>query len=232
MRLPFIIYLAALLIVSLPIWRTQETISQPAENLREVPLRPRIALPRAIRIKFVAPAVTGFGTMALVGFYAALAPSILAENLHATSHAVAGALFFELACVVTMIIVLTRRLSSRAAMLGALALMPPSAVLVVTAQVLGSMAIMVAATALCAAAAGLGYRGSLQVVNEIAPKERRAEVVSSYLICVFCGNALPVIGIGVISTLAGSTAASVAFAAMIIVFALSAFAFGVKATKD
>ena len=98
LRLPFLIYLAALLIGSLPIWRTQETISQPAENLREVPLRPRIALPRAIRIKFVAPVVTGFGTMALVGFYAALAPSILAENLHATSHAVAGALFFELAC--------------------------------------------------------------------------------------------------------------------------------------
>jgi hypothetical protein len=123
-----------LLVVLLPIWRTQETIPRPAESLRELPLRPRVALPRAIRIKFVAPAVTGFGTMALVGFYAALAPSILAENLHVTSHAVAGALFFQLALVVTLIIVLTRQLASRTAMLAAHVLMPVSVALVVTAQ--------------------------------------------------------------------------------------------------
>jgi hypothetical protein len=64
------------------------------------------------------------------------------------------------------------------------------------------------------------------VVNQIAPAERRAEVVSAYLICVFLGNALPVIGIGVISTLASATAASMAFAATIAAFALIALVFG------
>jgi hypothetical protein len=86
----------------------------------------------------------------------------------------------------------------------------------------------IAATAICAVAAGLGYRGSLQVINEIAPADRRAEVVASYLIRVFCGNALPVIGIGVISTLTSPITASLAFSAMIIVFALAALAFGIK----
>jgi len=228
LRLSFVLYLTTLLVVLLPILRTQETVSRPAKRLGDVPLRPRIAVPRAIRLQFVAPAVTGFGAMALVGFYAALAPSILAENLHETSHAVAGALFFELACVVAATIALTQRLSSRAAMLSALVLMTPSVVLIAASQVLGAMALMIAATAMCAVAAGLGYRGSLQVVNEIAPADRRAEVLASYLICVFCGNALPVIGIGVISTLASPITASLAFSAMIIVFALAALAFGIK----
>jgi len=43
---------------------------------------------------------------------------------------------------------------------------------------------------------GLGYRGSLQVVNEIAPSRRRAELVSSYLFTCYASVSLPVIGIG------------------------------------
>jgi hypothetical protein len=61
-----------------------------------------------------------------------------------------------------------------------------------------------------------------------APENRRAEVVSSYLICCFAGNALPVIGIGVISTLAGPNVASLAFAATIAAFALVALFFGAR----
>jgi MFS family permease len=166
--------------------------------------------------------------MALVGFYAALAPSLLAEQLHETNHAVAGAVFFELAAVVAASIVATQSLSSRFAMLLALALMPPSVGLLVSAQIAASMFILVVATAVCGLAAGLGYRGSLQVVNQIAPEDRRAEVVSSYFVCGFSGNALPVIGVGVISTLASSTTASLVFAATISIFALVALGFGTK----
>ncbi|RVB81372.1 MFS transporter, partial [Mesorhizobium sp. M7A.F.Ca.CA.002.04.1.1] len=190
--------------------------------------RPRLSVPEEIRARFVAPAVTGFGAMALVGFYAALAPSILAQQLHETNHAVAGALFFELAIVTAISIVVLMHMKSNKAMLAALALMIPSVLLVVAAQILASMALMVAATACCGVAAALGYRGGLQVVNEIAPKDRRAEVVSSFFICCFVGNALPVIGIGIVSTYASPVAASLAFAGMIVVFALVALAFGLK----
>jgi hypothetical protein len=77
-------------------------------------------------------------------------------------------------------------------------------------------------------AAGLGYRGSLRVVNQIAPQHRGAEVVSTYFVCGFSGSALPVIGVGVISTLASPAAASRAFAATISLFALVALFFGIK----
>jgi hypothetical protein len=66
------------------------------------------------------------------------------------------------------------------------------------------------------------------VTNQIAPPDRRAEIVSSYLICAFAGNALPVIGVGVISTLAGPIAASLAFAATIVIFAATALYFGAR----
>ncbi|WP_376703956.1 MFS transporter [Mesorhizobium sp. ISC25] len=227
LRLTFVVYLAMLATVTLLVWRTQETVSRPGK-LADVSMRPRLSVPDDIRASFVAPAVTGFGSMALVGFYAALAPSILAQQLQVTNHAEAGALFFELAIVTAVTIVATARFSSRAAMFAALALMIPTVALIVAAQVFASMAIMIAGTALCGVAAALGYRGGLQVVNEIAPADRRAEVVSAFFICCFCGNALPVIGIGILSTVASATVASLAFAGMIVIFSLVALGFGAK----
>ena len=228
LRLPFIVYLAVLVPMSALVWFSHETVSDPVQTIERISLRPQLSVPAEIRAQFVAPAVTGFGAMALVGFYAALAPSLLAEHLHETSHAAAGAVFLELAAVVSASIVVTQSLSSRAAMLWALGLMLPSVALLASAQIVASMAIMIVATAACGIAAGLGYRGSLQVVNQIAPEHRRAEVVSSYFVCGFSGNALPVIGVGVISTLASSTAASLVFAVTISVFALVALCFGIK----
>lgn len=231
LRLSYIVYLIAVVLVAVAIWRVRETVSHRVGRLQEISLRPRVGVPREIRRQFVAPAVTCFGAMALVGFFAALAPSILAQELHQTSHAAAGSVIFELGIVVAVIIPATQHVSSRMAMLTALALMIPSVALVVAAQTFASMPLMIAATAVCGASAGLGYRGSLQVVNQIAPADRRAEVVSSYFVCGFSGNALPVIGVGVISTYANAIAASLTFATMIAVFAVVAFIFGVKYTR-
>ncbi len=230
LHLPFIVYIAAVITIALMIWRTQETVPHPAHDIRRASLRTWPSIPRAIRAPFVAPAVTGFGAMALTGFYAAVAPSILAEQLHESSHAVAGILVCELGTVVAATIVATHALRNRAAMLWGLAMMVPSVLLLVAAQSIESMVVMIVATAVCAAATGLGYRGSLQVVNEIAPEDRRAGVVSSYFISCFSGNALPVIGVGVLATLAGATIATAVFAGMIIAFAVAAFGFGIKYT--
>ena len=228
LHLPYIAYLLALIVATVLVLMVPETVTQSRPSIRNLSVHPRISVPPEIRTQFVAPAVTVFGSLALVGFYAALAPSLLANELHVTSHAVAGAIFLELAVVVAGTIVVTRSLSSRASMLLALALMLPSVALIVAAQLAISMTLLIAATAVCAVAAALGYRGSLQITNQIAPPERRAEIVSSYLICAFAGNALPVIGVGIISTLASPIAASLAFAATIVVFALLALYFGAR----
>jgi MFS family permease len=228
LHLTFVVYLAVLLLLLPLLWFTHETVADPCRSWDCITLRPRFSVPQAIRAQFVAPAVTVFGAMALVGFFAVIAPGVLADQLHHTSHFLAGALFFELAVFCAATIVVTQHVESRTAMLWSLGLMVPSVLLVVAAQAMASMAIMLVATALCGVTAGCGYRGSLQVVNQIAPEKQRAEVVSSYFLCGFTGNALPVIGIGVIATFANMIVASLTFAVMIIVFALVALYFGAR----
>jgi sugar phosphate permease len=101
----------------------------------------------------------------------------------------------------------------------------------VLAQLLASMTVMLLSVVVCGLATGLGYRASLQEVNELAPADRRAEVVSSYFVCCFIGNAVPVIGVGVIASFAGSATASTVFAAVIALFAVVALVFGLRYSR-
>jgi MFS family permease len=224
LHLSYVLYLVVLAVVAVLVWFTQETVEH--REAGRIDLRPQLSLPREIRGEFVAPAITGFGLMALVGFYAALMPTILSHDLQIKNHAAAGALFFELSAVVAVVIAATQRFVSRTSMLWSLALMIPAAASIVAAQASASLSVMLVATAAVAVSAGLGYRASLQVVNQSAPADKRAAVVSIYFICCFIGNALPVVGVGVMSSLASSLAADIAFACMIAAFAVVALIFG------
>src|SRR6516162_6430938 len=162
----------------------RETIAAP-RPFAEVNLRPRIGVPHGIRLQFVSPAVTGFATFSLIGFYSALIPSLLGESLHLHSPLLAGAIVCELFLVAAVVILTSGRFASQTATLGALLLLPPSVWILVGAELAHSLTILVFAAALGGLAGGLGYRGSLEVINRIAPADRRSEVVSSYMIALF-----------------------------------------------
>lgn len=225
LRLSYAIQFAALLVVGLFVRATRETVTS-GRRLADLRLRPRLGVPRAILVEFLAPAVSVFGTMALIGFYAALLPSLLAERQHQTNHAVGGTIVFWLFAVAVAGVLLSRRVESRRAMLAGLGLLLPSLALLELAQLLRSMPVLLMGTTLTGVAAALGYRGGLQVINAISPEDRRAEVVSSYYVAGFVGNSLPVIGVGVLSSALGSLTAGAIFAITIGTFAVIALVVG------
>ena len=218
LRLPYLVYLVLLSAVAVAVLFVPETVTNP-KRFGEASLRPRLGVPRPIRLQFVSPAVSGFATFSLIGFYAALIPNLLGESLHQSAPTVAGAIVCEVFGVAAVTILSTAWLGSQAAMFSALALLVPAAWLLVGAELARSLPLLLFAAALCGVAGGLGYRGSLEVINRIAPADQRSEVVSSYLIALFAGNSVPVIGIGVLSAMAGALTAHVTFAAVITVLA-------------
>ena len=146
-----------------------ETVAKP-KRFGEASLRPRLGVPRSIRLQFVSPAVSGFATFSLIGFYAALIPNLLAESLHQSAPTVAGAIVCVVFGIAAITILSTAWLGSQAAMFSALALLVPAAWLLVGAELARSMPLLLLAAALCGVAGGLGYRGSLEVINRIAPR--------------------------------------------------------------
>ena len=224
LRLAFVAYLALLAVVAALVWGTPETLRERRPG--RLSLKPRLGVPPDIRLPFLAPAATLFSGMALVGFFAALGPTTIRVDLHLTNRALASAAVAELFVVAALAILATRRLSPRAGMLAGLVLTPPGLALLVAAQALGSMAVFLAGTTVCGIAAAFGYRGGLQVTNQLAPADRRAEVVSAYFICGFVGNALPIIGVGVLSQTLGARTADMVFAGVVSVVAVAALAAG------
>jgi len=174
LRLAWLLYLIMLGGIGLATLYPPETVEKPLTRLGDLSLRPRLGVPENIRLQFVSPAVTAFVIFALIGFYAALIPTLLSE-------------------------VLAR-----------------------------SAPVLIGAAAVAGITAGLGYRGSLEVVNQIAPPGRRGEMVSSYLIAVYAGNSLPVIGVGVVSAVAGLLVSHALFAVLIGALAAVALITGVR----
>lgn len=224
LTLPFIVYMVILVVVAVAIARVTETPRGQRKNVRDVRVHPRVGVPRAQLAAFTAPAVTGFVTFALGGLYFALIPTVVARDLHEKNVAVGGLIVFELGAIAAAFIVVARRLRPSVAMTCGLALFPPAVVLVVAAQAAHSMPLLLIGTALAGVTMALGYRGSLQVVNEIAPDDRRAEFASSYFIACFVGNSVPVIGLGVMSTLTSPLAGSIVFAGVVAALAVGALA--------
>ncbi len=227
LQLPFYVYFVVLCATAGAIVLAPETLAK-RKRVAEVSLQPRLGVPQRIRLQFVSPAVAAFAAFALIGFYAALVPSLLRESLHLPAPLMAGAIVGELFFIAAVTILSTGRLDSRITMLGSLVLLLPSLWLLVAAQILQSLPVLLIAAAGTGVSGGLGYRGSLEVVNRIAPADRRSEVVSSYLVVCFAGNSLPVIGIGLLSAIAGSLAANVSFAGVITALAGIAFFTGVR----
>lgn len=221
LRLSFVVYLALLVLTAAAALAPRETAKRKGEGLD---LRPRLGVPDDARLRFLAPAAAGFAAMAVVGFYAALGPAMVRDALKLDNRALASLVVAELFVVAAAVIVATRGLKARAAMLAGLILTPAGLGLLAAAQALASMPLMLAGTTVCGAASALGYRGGLASANELAPQDRRAEVASSYFVCCFLGNALPIVGVAALSQVLGSQVADRVFAVALTVIAAAAIA--------
>jgi MFS family permease len=224
LRLPYLALFPLLLAAAVLAWLSEETVERP-RPLKEASMRPRLGVPAEIRGSFVAPAIAAFVTFAVLGFYSALIPSLLSHALHVSSPAVGGGIVAGLFLVAGATIATAPRLAPRRGMIIGLALLLPGVGLLVLAEAVRSLGLLLAATAIGGVASGLGYRFGLQRVNELAPEEHRAEIISSYLIVCYAGISLPVIGIGVLSGAASSMLADAVFAGIIAVLGVLALGF-------
>jgi MFS family permease len=228
LRWTFALYLTLLIAIIAVLVRSRETVEIRAKSVAALSLEPRIGVPPRIRLAFVSPAAMAFSAFSLGGFYAALAPGVLVEALQQDDLMIIGAVvgcFFGAACFTAMA---TRALGSKASMVIGSGLMLVGLPLLMLAEHLGSMRLFVAATVVAGAAMALAYRSSLQIVNQIAPADQKAEVLSTYLLVCYTANAMPVLGIGLLGTIVSSEFAHATFAAVLVVLAVIACIVGLR----
>jgi MFS family permease len=226
LRASYVIYLAMLLVIVGLTLTMREGVEHTVHNSSGLSLRPRIGVPRNIRLAFVAPAAMAFATFALGGFYAALTPGLLSQRLQQRNLAVVGALVALFFGTGALTAAMTGKLTPRKAMLISTIMLLMGLALLVVAEHIRSMVALLVATVISGGATAIGYRCSLQIVNEIAPPDQRAELVSSYLLVCYTANSLPVIGVGLLSLAISAEAAHLAFAVILAMLSVIACATG------
>jgi hypothetical protein len=168
--LVFEVYLAILALAAAGLLLVPETVAD------RTPLSLRFAglgIPKAGRPEFLAAALAGFAAFALLGLFAALAPSFLGQVLHERNHAVDGAVVFVPFASATVTQLLVARFNSRLVMLAGLATFLVALALVVAGLSAASMVLFVAGTVVGGVGVGGAFLGSLSTANRLAPPAQR-----------------------------------------------------------
>jgi MFS family permease len=201
--------------------RTPREIEDP-KPLSEVSFTPSIGLPDGSGLRFAGAAIGAFAVYAVTGFFTALIPNLLADSIHIRSVAAAGAVaaLFSLSNVV--ILPWRPAIEPRRGVVISLVALIVGVIALVVAQALASLTLLLVATVVGGMASGLGYRATLQEINDLSSSENRAKVVSLYMIVLYLGLSIPVLGVGFLVSYAGSLMANVTFALVVIALSLGA----------
>ena len=207
--LPFLVQLG-LLAVALVLMRAVPETVHAAPGIRWRLQRPSVPAP--IRRAFAAASCTLAASWAVAALYASLSPSIDRQLLHVPSHAVAGALLFVFSGLGGLAQAGLQHWPSRRTMVVGAGALSVGIALVGLSLTVASVLVFGIGTLLAGVGGGLSFMGSLALLNDVAPRHRRAEVVAAYNIVGYVALTAPVIGVGLLADSVGLQRATQAFA--------------------
>jgi MFS family permease len=187
-------------------------------------LVPRIGVPSEVGSAFVRSLPCLAATWALGGLVLSIGPSITAGVLGATTH-LSGALpIFLMAGISAVASVRARTIRPRiVARVGLVALIIGIGMIVAALSARSDL-LFLAGAAVCGIGFGPGFGGIFRLLTDLAPVERRAEVVSAILTVSYLAFSLPAIIAGVAVTQVGLRDTAEVYGLVLMALALLALA--------
>jgi MFS family permease len=224
-RLPFQVHLGVLTAVVIGalgvVYRDRRVRVSPVMIIS----RPSLGLPGAGRGTFVAAALGGFTTFALLGLFTSLVPTFLEKVIGQHHPWVIGAsvsLLFG-AAVLTQL-ALRGRPAGVAIELGLAVLIAGLAVLAASLDV-ASYPLFLAGTVICGGAVGAAFSGGLATALNVAAPTERGRVSSLFYLIAYVGITIPVIGAGIGVAEAGILPTFIVLGTVLAVFDLAALTY-------
>jgi MFS family permease len=212
LALPFWFDLALLAPAAVLVWAMPEPIgARGAFRLRLQ--RPRI--PSEVRVVFVPAALVAFAGFAVLGLFTAVIPGFLVQMLGVDSPAIVGVVVCAVFVASTVgQTLLEPAFQERALVVGCIGLTAAMGLLAVGIAE-SSLVFLLAGGIVAGLGHGLSFRHGLATINLASPVQHRAEVASAFFVIAYLGISLPVIGVGLLTEVAGLRAAGLVFAAVV-----------------
>lgn len=205
LRLPFELHLFALAAAAVIVLTLPETVRVRSRR----PLSLRLEVPAAERAVFWRVLVPSGALFSLFdGVALSLIPVFLVRTLEIHNYALVGAAGFLVLVSGAVSQLLLPRLAPDRAIGWGLAAASAASVGVVLSSPVRSAPLALVSVAFTGAAAGLVFKGGLDLCTQIAPVQDRGKLLSSYYVaCYLGGFSVPLLLVGVLSDLIGLTAA-------------------------
>lgn len=223
--LPYLVEVALLVPAGIAI----AAMPEPGVRSRWRPRRPQV--PAAIRAAFISSGITSFLAWAVTALFLTLIPSYVATLVSSTNLALGGGV---VALMLGCSAIAQRATYGRRAkplQMGGLGLLTASLAFLIAAGAVHSLGLLLGAAVLAGAGQGLGFLGAMTEINQAAPPDRHADVLSSFYVVTYFGTGLPVIGVGFLATALGLLPAVRIFAAIAGLLCLAALAARIRARR-
>lgn len=194
LRTPFAVFLVVLLVEALAVSLVPETVARREERPAYRPQR--LSLPPAARSEFTGAAIGVFGAFAISGLFMALAPALLAQELHRTSRLLAGIAPFVMLGSAALVQIVFARVGTRPQLRAGYVLMGVGLVLLAVSAFTASLPLFFVAAVLGGSGFGLGFRAGVGTVAALADPLTRGEVLAALFLAAYAGLVLPVLTTG------------------------------------
>lgn len=172
---------------------------------------PRFSLPQELRPVFVRASMAALAGFAVVGLFSALAGALVVSTLAVTNLAVVGVAVFLLFATAALAQLLWARARWWSPMSSGLIALFFGIALNLAALLEGSPLAFWSGIVVSGFGFGLSFLGSLRLLNDEVPAERRGELLGEYFLVAYVGLSVPVVGVGILTDAFGLRSAAEIF---------------------
>jgi MFS family permease len=214
LRLSYIVFAGAISLLALALVLSPETVSRPEQRPRYRPQR--IAVPAHARGLFFAATFAGAASFAVFGVFNSLVPSFLAGTLHIDSHLTAGAAAFAPFAAAAVAQIFQASTPSLVLLRRSIPTIIVGLLLFAGGMWDSSLPLFLVGGLVTGAGAGMVFKGALVVTVSSASPETRAEVLAGFFLGAYIGLSIPVIGLGVATSVWAAKDVMLVFAALVV----------------
>ncbi len=195
-RLVYLVLLATCAVQAIGVFLMAETSPRKVGALAS--LRPRFALPHAVRRPLLVAAPVLVAVWSLGGFYASLGPELIRQVAGSSSLVLGGLSLFVLAGSGALTILAVRNLHPRAVMLIGIVALLVGVATTLAAISASSELVFLVGTSIAGVGFGGGFQGALRTVVPLAAADERAGVISVVFVVSYLALGLPAVIAGVL----------------------------------
>ena len=216
LSLPYVVYVGVVACIALAIAMVPSSAHLQPATRSTLP-----AIPAAIRRPFLVASGQSLLTWSAFALFFSLVPSFLSKTLGLHNLVVGALVVVGVQIGGVLASVAGRMLAPRPAIIAGLLTAGGGIWLLLLAVPLHAVALVAVSTLAVGVGGGLSYLAGLNVIAAIAPPDRRAELMSAFLVACYVGFSVPALAVGVAANWFGLYASLFAAAVALGVLALA-----------